>query len=558
MATADQLPSSKTCFPNLPRGLQIQAHALKGRALHATRGFLANEPLHAFDATVLVPTQSRLSLVCAYCLASSRPLHACTACRAAYYCDKTCQAAGWQSGHSLECKALRAPRADLLPTAVRALVLLLLRERRQPCSAVQQLEGHVGARRSDETRWRDLSLMAAAACSFAAVDTHHAGLQHAVELLCKIETNALDCYDADLGGSVGLFLHPILAMANHSCLPNAMVHFIGRRAVLVAQRPIAAGQEIEISYTDYTQPLSKRNEALVPYCFQCCCGRCRDDLNVYQVCADFALPAPSGRSLHVDSAHARSLGALVQHGAFQRVARDCGETATRVADSRTMVHGLKERRQALTALYHDCKELVVAGLWAVSPLPQVLSDMVMWFTDHGHYASALAVACLIATACDAYRFTAYFDPVRVRNMLVIAKLLANTAQTTAELANTATVVARQADAEQTVLHKLRDIDQVSLCQMLLTMALESAPAGDAAGWRPTAEARQMLGEIKQLPGRQREMSFILAWAQSPANDECKAFFDYAVIKQVHTLASLGPDVLKTTFVRTKGKDEDSS
>lgn len=50
-------------------------------------------------------------------------------------------------------------------------------------------------------------------------------------------------------GEVGIFLEPTLAMTNHSCVPNAMVQFVGRKAVLRAETPIKAGDEIEISYT---------------------------------------------------------------------------------------------------------------------------------------------------------------------------------------------------------------------------------------------------------------------------------------------------------------------
>lgn len=50
-------------------------------------------------------------------------------------------------------------------------------------------------------------------------------------------------------GQVGIFLEPTLAMANHSCIPNALVQFMGRKAILRAEMPIKAGDEIEISYT---------------------------------------------------------------------------------------------------------------------------------------------------------------------------------------------------------------------------------------------------------------------------------------------------------------------
>lgn len=65
----------------------------------------------------------------------------------------------------------------------------------------------------------------------------------------QIHTNAFYRFDEDEGGQVGMFLEPTLAMANHSCIPNATVLFMQREALLLAERPIQAGDEIEISYT---------------------------------------------------------------------------------------------------------------------------------------------------------------------------------------------------------------------------------------------------------------------------------------------------------------------
>ncbi len=47
----------------------------------------------------------------------------------------------------------------------------------------------------------------------------------------------------------GIYLEPSLAMANHSCIPNAYVSFDKRAAFLHAEREIKAGEDIEISYT---------------------------------------------------------------------------------------------------------------------------------------------------------------------------------------------------------------------------------------------------------------------------------------------------------------------
>lgn len=51
--------------------------------------------------------------------------------------------------------------------------------------------------------------------------------------------------DTDVGG---IFLDPDLALANHSCIPNAYVCFAGRKAILRAETDIKEGEEIEISY----------------------------------------------------------------------------------------------------------------------------------------------------------------------------------------------------------------------------------------------------------------------------------------------------------------------
>lgn len=56
-------------------------------------------------------------------------------------------------------------------------------------------------------------------------------------------------------GVIGLFLEPTLAMANHSCIPNAAVQFIGRNVLLIAENPIRAGDEIELAYTCKEDPL---------------------------------------------------------------------------------------------------------------------------------------------------------------------------------------------------------------------------------------------------------------------------------------------------------------
>lgn len=57
-------------------------------------------------------------------------------------------------------------------------------------------------------------------------------------------------------GQAGIFLHPKLAMVNHSCVPNAAVSFSGRKAFLRAELPIKEGDEVTISYIGKPQALT--------------------------------------------------------------------------------------------------------------------------------------------------------------------------------------------------------------------------------------------------------------------------------------------------------------
>lgn len=73
----------------------------------------------------------------------------------------------------------------------------------------------------------------------------------------QIQTNAFDRTDVDTG-QAGIFLHPTLAMVNHSCVPNAAVSFTGRQAILRAELPIEEGDEITISYIGKQTRIRKR------------------------------------------------------------------------------------------------------------------------------------------------------------------------------------------------------------------------------------------------------------------------------------------------------------
>ncbi|KAJ4203505.1 hypothetical protein NW767_005001 [Fusarium falciforme] len=523
---------------------QVKRH-LKGRCLIASRSFAPGDTILTFTPTILIPSLSHAGTVCSHCFKPGEP-RSCSRCHAVAYCDASCQSAAWKAIHSKECKVLQKVAVQGrpgLPTPVRAVVQALVKA--EVGAALEDLEGNDLCWRGSD-KWADMEMMAMGASAFAGLGTTQEAVKKALSLLCKIQTNAFHRYDADLG-QVGIFLEPRLAMANHSCIPNATVQFVGRRAILRAERPIKADEEIEISYTDYNYPLSKRKEALAPYFFTCGCPRCGQDLINYQVCAQSPVVDMNRQGLVSDLSKLRKHPAGVD-GEKASLGREYSEKLVDLIDSKETPGSLEERRAVLQTWYQKCQGLISENMWAVSPLPQLLTEISILYAEEGNFVYALATACHIATACDPYRHVAPFHPVRIKGLFLVAKLLANTAADTASLGNSPAVAAR-GGLNQRALQTLQDIDQVSLCQMLLIMVLKSIPAEYVQEWELSISAKQMLDEIKQLPGRGQEQSLISLWEEDPEHDQAQAFFKYAVLKQVDALSDLGLEMLKIDFGR---------
>ena len=77
-------------------------------------------------------------------------------------------------------------------------------------------------------------------------------------------------------------LYERLSCVNHSCRPNAEVHFLDEdhTATLIATRDIAAGDEIFISYIDDNERANfeLRRDSLRDYGFVCDCEKCEAEL----------------------------------------------------------------------------------------------------------------------------------------------------------------------------------------------------------------------------------------------------------------------------------------
>lgn len=175
------MPSTKSHFDSV----EIRPHPSKGRSLNTTRNFAPGDVILVAQPLLCLPTLAHLDARCTHCFELGQP-RACTRCHAAYYCNVTCQRAAWASVHKYECKALQriAPeKRASLPTPVRLLLQTLLIEKIE--KGIDPLEGHITEKRV-EPEWKDIELMAMAACSWAGKPTDNTTIKKAAELLCKV------------------------------------------------------------------------------------------------------------------------------------------------------------------------------------------------------------------------------------------------------------------------------------------------------------------------------------------------------------------------------------
>ena len=76
----------------------------------------------------------------------------------------------------------------------------------------------------------------------------------------------------------GLGVYPVTSLVNHSCLGNVEVAFKGKQSILYVLRPIKAGREIFLPYTDFcTTPKILRTHFLSLADIVCSCVACKND-----------------------------------------------------------------------------------------------------------------------------------------------------------------------------------------------------------------------------------------------------------------------------------------
>ncbi|ESR47366.1 hypothetical protein CICLE_v10001105mg [Citrus x clementina] len=243
---------------------------------------VSGEVIISQEPYVCVPNNSSSISRCDGCFASSN-LKKCSACQVVWYCGSNCQKLDWKL-HRLECQVLsrldKEKRKSVTPS-IRLMLKLYLRRKLQNdnvipstttdnYSLVEALVAHM----SDIDEKQLLLYAQIANLVNLILQWPEISINEIAENFSKLACNAHTICDSELR-PLGTGLYPVISIINHSCLPNAVLVFEGRLAVVRAVQHVPKGAEVLISYIETAGSTMTRQKALKEqYLFTCTCPRC--------------------------------------------------------------------------------------------------------------------------------------------------------------------------------------------------------------------------------------------------------------------------------------------
>ncbi|KIK95837.1 hypothetical protein PAXRUDRAFT_826610 [Paxillus rubicundulus Ve08.2h10] len=294
-------------YKQLPASLEIRRSEHSGRGLWTRECLKAGTVILSVEPHSFALSNQHLDSHCSSCAkaTSTSPLMRCSGCATVWYCNNSCQKTDWNL-HKRECSALqtwaKAAPSDALAVpsdAVRCLGRILrqikskgldsdwskeiqaMQSHRVSLQQPASVEAHTHLAHS-VVRYLGLE----APSELAEFGVRSAG--DLVDLISRFSTNTFALTVPSLT-PIGVSVSPLVALINHSCLPNAVVLFPrsgkynAKEPIMnvVALREIAAEEEVLTAYIDTTLPKSQRQKVLEEtYYFTCQCLLCKRDSTI--------------------------------------------------------------------------------------------------------------------------------------------------------------------------------------------------------------------------------------------------------------------------------------
>jgi hypothetical protein len=291
-----------------------------------------------------------------------------------------------------------------------------------------------------------------------------------------------------------------LALANHSCVPNAAITFDERCVQLRCLDFIKKGEQIFISYIDHTQRRDTRRAELQDrYFFRCNCEKCTNDDNPYATLQKSKLDSSPRLNLlcninavkaHIDAciAHTTSPTISQELASLTAVLPQVGA----LLECSKAVTSKSERLYLLKNALSSLQPLQKHQLYAISPYPTVLHELYLFFLDNALFIPALTMLIFIFLNCDMYNYPQPHHPVRVLRLFTIAKILKHIASLSSD------------DFEENVhgtgIEKevVCAVDWISAFQATLIMAAGLASRSHGENSRFKAEVEGELREVMEV------------------------------------------------------------
>ena len=386
---------------------------------------------------MLALEDSRLPDTCYQCLRSASDqvdsidsivvafdLKACTGCNSVKFCDRTCQKLAWNRYHKHECKVFSKLHPRVLPSSTRAIVRLLLERKHHLLSEEEwqqifTLEIHqADFLKANGERWHDMCLMAKAVHTYSGTDE---ALDTVLKLCCILTINSFTLTNA-VYEPLGVVFHPLPALINHSCTPNAYIRFdipppppsAGATLIHSTRQPastisvhalesITKGSEITIEYIDTTLPTpSRRSELSSQYFFCCCCQLCARGSRAH---TDAFLPLSSlPPTESIKDAEAVAMPALAA----------CFDPSRKSLPLEARIN----------QIYYALSCLAKTRAWPLHryPGPQLRRQLIILLIEAGRYLECLVQAALKARTIDEVLYTSAHHPTRITDLWMVYQL----------------------------------------------------------------------------------------------------------------------------------------
>ena len=335
-------------------------------------------------------------------------------------------------------------------------------------------------------------------------------------------TNAFRATLAD-DTPVGLCFEPALALANHSCIPNAVVVFDGRSVALRASKVILKGEQVFISYITATEDRSSRQKDLKQrYFFSCQCEKCnkaesprlllppkeggRIDMLYWDAEDPLGPRAPEDESIIND---------LTEKFEYAVRSPDFSKANTYFQQIQLLDADPAAKRRVLKQAVNACAS--ETKRYYVHPMPKILHELYLNYLEANSHLNALVMLLFLFLNCDVYNYQQSSHPVRVVRLFTISKLLKHLSSLSHEDLKS---LAGEANTQPKLDQIIEEIDWITSFHAVLILVLEQVPKSHGKQSRFMAEVETEMREVEEVQKLRGDAgSHLREWMLNPESTE---------------------------------------